>query len=645
MAITVEGGYSLEWASSGSPSDFPQSALDTGFTHADDDVLYAFIACDQGTGTLSIADDGGGSSGGTWVELDSFTDSATRGTGAKVYRKIVTNATNEDAQTYEVNNAGDTNEEGLVMIVQLRGVDTTTPEDGVTVTITRESDHGTTPTPTGITGASSDSLALIFIHTNGNDVTAYTQPSGYTKVPNTEDVAIVHVKHSAAYKQLSATSETPGDWTTTGGRSFDDSQMVTIAVRTAAASGTDVSASTIDTALDVGAATGSISQSVSAGVIDTALDIGAATVSSTIPVSASTITTALDVGGAGVQVDVSINATTIDTALGVEAASGSVSVSASATTIDTALGVEAATGSTGIVATPSTIETALDVGAATVSVSVSASVTTIDTALDVGAAVGDVGTNASASPTTIDTAIDVGAASGSVSVSVSATVIDTALDVGAASASISISVSAATIDTALDVGAAVASADISAPANTIDTPLDVGAASSNTRYFKITLPSQGIPDPSNGLTVAVTVKLWATGSLPDVVWAEGQDIDDCIAIMWDPTTLSAYARYAGSSATVESASIVVDTDTWVTLILTLNGLGGLDMEVPGYGSDRDVSISAAGTVNHAAPWLFQRTTSESPAVDDRFGALVQAERTLTLTERNELDSYLVGARS
>jgi hypothetical protein len=112
--------------------------------------------------------------GGTWSNLESNGTTSGDHRGSGLYRMIVTGT---PAASYTI--SGD-REAWVCMIVSLRGVNTTTPED-VTQTYLLENDT-TAPTATGLTPANNASGPNIWVF-SGCDVaaTTFTVPSGYTE--------------------------------------------------------------------------------------------------------------------------------------------------------------------------------------------------------------------------------------------------------------------------------------------------------------------------------------------------------------------------------------------------------------------------------------------------------------------------------
>jgi hypothetical protein len=214
--------------------------LNPSFTVETDDIIYAFMSADRsGDATsrqLTIADQSG-TSGGTWVNLTTTNPehTATREFQGAVWRKIVTNGTNESGVTYRMSNAGTDAEEGSVDLVVVRGAHTTTPED-VTTTYSSAT-NGNNPDPPSITPVSDDSLILTWGAVNGNSVTAWVAPDGYT-LNDSQLFTTSHNATAVASRVLpTAAAENPAVFTATSA-SGDDTLAVTIAVRSAGVTGT-----------------------------------------------------------------------------------------------------------------------------------------------------------------------------------------------------------------------------------------------------------------------------------------------------------------------------------------------------------------------------------------------------------------------
>ena len=187
---TVEGTYRNHWVGvTNWPQDFNPS-----FTVLDDDVIYAFLSADDAAAevglTLTMADQSG-TSGGTWELVEEVRQTTTgRMMQGALWRKVVTNGTNESGVTYRADGGG--TEEGSVDMLLVRGASLTGP----TFDSFAHTDHSaTTINVAGPSTVAEGDLMLAYI-VSASDQTALTGtstgsldtiPSGWTELlPNTD---------------------------------------------------------------------------------------------------------------------------------------------------------------------------------------------------------------------------------------------------------------------------------------------------------------------------------------------------------------------------------------------------------------------------------------------------------------------------
>lgn len=216
-----------------------------GLTLANGDVLYAFLGQGDDLPDPPTADGWASSSGGTWIQRANAQTGLGNDRAAGVLRRVVTDAGSEPASytfTRLENNATDNL---IVCVVQVRGGDTTTPEDATTVIDETVTDDFTPDHP-AITTNTDNALVLIahlgvgitFVY----DSAVAGAPAGYTLVDSgfydddanfSELFLAVAVLADAG----AAGSKDPGSWTHTGGDAADDGVVMSVAVKPAAGGG------------------------------------------------------------------------------------------------------------------------------------------------------------------------------------------------------------------------------------------------------------------------------------------------------------------------------------------------------------------------------------------------------------------------
>ena len=211
-----------------------------GFTLANDDVLYAFLT--QGDDLPVSGGAWSSSSGGTWVELKNQRTTTGNDHFDGVMRRVVTDAGAEPSTfTFTLNNSNTNNL--VCIVVQVRGADTTTPEDATTTSSLGSDDF--TPPNVAITTVT-DAAHVIISHvaigasTTINSSKTGGAPSGWTLEDTVEgdnpgginDELFLEV---ASLVKATAGVVTPGDWTGTADDATSEYGTFAVAVRPATA--------------------------------------------------------------------------------------------------------------------------------------------------------------------------------------------------------------------------------------------------------------------------------------------------------------------------------------------------------------------------------------------------------------------------
>lgn len=201
-----------------------------GFTLQNNDVLYAFLAQgdDQGTGWAS-------SSGGTWTQLANQATTAGDDMASGVLRRVVTNAAGEPAAYVFTRSNWDSLENLAVLVVQVRGANTTTPEDTTATTATGIDDF--TPLGANITTTTDKCLILTYHYGKVSaNKTAAGAPSGFQLVNSQQSnlVTFANFQEVARAIKSPAGTVTVGNWTGTPDDSTSEWHVITVAVRPAA---------------------------------------------------------------------------------------------------------------------------------------------------------------------------------------------------------------------------------------------------------------------------------------------------------------------------------------------------------------------------------------------------------------------------
>ena len=232
MAITYVNSVKAE---DRTDADTVGLVITHGLTLANDDVLYALIGVSDDAGT-AVSSTG-------WVQIHYQENSVGNDGAIAVLRKVITDAGSEPS-SYAFLNTGNTggNENFVGAIVQMRGVDTTTPEDGVTPTFTFNS-NTQDPNNADIDTASDNDAVLVGImasqSSSASAWTACAPPSGYTIAKFSDSVAPFssgfRVQMGIAYAADvgAAATQTIGAWNTDG-ETTQEVHTVAVALRAAA---------------------------------------------------------------------------------------------------------------------------------------------------------------------------------------------------------------------------------------------------------------------------------------------------------------------------------------------------------------------------------------------------------------------------
>ena len=151
-------------------------AITHGLTLVNDDVLYALIGIGEDLGT-AVSSTG-------WTQIAYAAQATGNDSTIAVLRKVIADAGSEPTSysfLHTGNTGGDSNFAGVIL--QMRGVDTTTPENGVTPTLNFVSDTQD-PDNADITTTSANDAVLVGIMASQSSSaaawTVCTPPSGYT---------------------------------------------------------------------------------------------------------------------------------------------------------------------------------------------------------------------------------------------------------------------------------------------------------------------------------------------------------------------------------------------------------------------------------------------------------------------------------
>lgn len=212
MAITLVGTAEVANTTQSAMS----VALPAGTTT--NDVVYAFQCCPANPG-IGVTTSG-------YTTLFSHTGASTRIGG---FRKVM-GGTPDTTIAFSASAAGG----NAAVIIVLRGVDTTTPEDATTVSQSTDT-NSTNPDPPSITTVTTDAWVLACAGSGVSD-TSVTAPTGYSnQVDINAAPGFGNVTAGLASKVVTSPgAENPGTWTNWSSGNW---RGASIAVRPAAVSG------------------------------------------------------------------------------------------------------------------------------------------------------------------------------------------------------------------------------------------------------------------------------------------------------------------------------------------------------------------------------------------------------------------------
>lgn len=204
---------------------------------ADGDVLYAFISRTDFASTAAYSNSQGFSA---LTPTGGVIGTATGNDRClSILRKVITNAAGEPANYTFVTVSGTTHQM-VGIILPLRGVDTTTPED---ISVPAYGLNTNTPNPASLdaTSATADALVIAVLQEGLLTAAAVTPvaPSTYTLVPSgnaTETTGSLDNQTILAYKTLGAAGSTAGTnaWQNTGTTGSVETLTAVVLVRAAA---------------------------------------------------------------------------------------------------------------------------------------------------------------------------------------------------------------------------------------------------------------------------------------------------------------------------------------------------------------------------------------------------------------------------
>lgn len=186
--------------------------------HQADDVAYLLVAQD---GSLTTFTPPSG-----WATIIDKTYTAGRDQSIAIYRRVFTSA----SETNPTVTSDQTQEIGASVHI-FRGVDTTTPEDGVTPTESAGEDNASTSPTAGITTATANAALLLLGVWSEWKITAFGAPSGFTLGEN--GPGDTHAQLAVAYDldAGAAGAKTPGNWANTATDELAEYRIHTLSLR------------------------------------------------------------------------------------------------------------------------------------------------------------------------------------------------------------------------------------------------------------------------------------------------------------------------------------------------------------------------------------------------------------------------------
>jgi len=211
-----------------------------GFTLTNNEVVYAF--CGQGD---DVGSAWASASGGTWTQLANRESTSGADQALGVLRRVITDAAGEPS-SYTFTRTGNSGTDNFVVVVlQVAGADTSTPEDATTTIDGGQDD--TTPDNVDITTNTDNAMVLCahLLSTFKGDWSQPTAgaPSTYTNVnddsfDNSVNNMSIFIEVAKDEDVGSAGAQAIGSWTTTGGSAEDEFGTTAVAVKPASAAAT-----------------------------------------------------------------------------------------------------------------------------------------------------------------------------------------------------------------------------------------------------------------------------------------------------------------------------------------------------------------------------------------------------------------------
>lgn len=219
------GGGSISYVSGSTASDVVVGttglAVSQPSSLQDNDVIYALCFRDVGGAAWASTD---------WTLLDENASTAGADCNSAILRKVVSSAASEPS-SYTFTNNDTSSRDTACLVVALRGVDNTTPEDATSEYVFTQDDS--TPDSPSITTANANSYILSLTgqeNKNGGTALTYAAPSGMTLAVSDND--LTWAQGCVAYvEQATAGASGAKTWLTTPDNGAAESHTYTIAVR------------------------------------------------------------------------------------------------------------------------------------------------------------------------------------------------------------------------------------------------------------------------------------------------------------------------------------------------------------------------------------------------------------------------------